>query len=50
MKLWNAMKRLNQRYGAWQANAAARLVAALDRPAKPATAKHIALRDLLSRK
>jgi hypothetical protein len=52
MKLWSALKRLNQRYDAWALAAANRAVAALDRSsesgAKPEARRSVNVWDLLS--
>ena len=54
MKIWSAMRRLNRRYDAWQARAAAGIVAKLDHPrdlgdAVPSN-RPISVWDLLSTK
>jgi hypothetical protein len=51
MKIWTAMKRLNQSYDAWMIRAANKVVDDLDHRGvdrKPETRKHISVWDLLS--
>lgn len=51
MKIWTAMKRLNQSYDAWAIRAANKVVDDLDHRGadsrKPETKKHISVWDLL---
>ncbi|MGO8918238.1 MAG: hypothetical protein ACLQJR_20245 [Stellaceae bacterium] len=53
MKIWPAMKRLNQRYDAWARRTATRVVAELDRSGengrKSETKRYIGVWDLLSK-
>jgi hypothetical protein len=52
MKIWSAMKRLNQRYNAWATHTANRIVADLDRSprdgCKPERKRQLSVWDLLS--
>jgi hypothetical protein len=52
MKLWIAMKRLNERYDAWATRTANRIVADLDRRprdgGKPERRRQLSVWDLLS--
>jgi hypothetical protein len=54
LKIWTAMKRLNQRYNAWAARAADSFVAGIDRRYRegrsPGTRRHITVWDLLPQK
>jgi hypothetical protein len=48
MRLWTAIKRINQRSDNWSRQAVERMIANVDRPDRSSIKRHISIRDLFA--